>query len=102
MISSALARVRAISQVRPEDLRVELAKEQQIRRARRGGGPMASYLGWTGYGNLGDEVLHEAHEALFPSLSVVPFRPALPAPYPECGPDGTEDELGCRESPCGG
>ena len=78
MMSAATARLRAISQVRPQDLKVELDKEIRIARARRGGALLASYLGWTGYGNLGDEVLFEAHRALFPGLEVVPFRPPHP------------------------
>lgn len=36
------------------------------------------YIGWVGYGNLGDEALYEAHRLLFPALNFMPFRVTKP------------------------
>ncbi len=54
--------------------RVELAKDFMTMRATASGRPFNGYLGWTGYGNLGDEAVYEAFDALFPSEHFVPFR----------------------------
>ncbi|MDO5501148.1 MAG: polysaccharide pyruvyl transferase family protein [Propionibacteriaceae bacterium] len=63
-----------LAQVRPRDLRIELSNELAVARALRQDRPLATYIGWTGQGNLGDEILLEAHERLFPGLSLVPFQ----------------------------
>jgi polysaccharide pyruvyl transferase WcaK-like protein len=62
-------------QVRPRDVVVELAKERDIFNGLQTNKPLASYIGWTGQGNLGDEVLLEAHQLLFGDFTVVPYRP---------------------------
>lgn len=67
--------IEGLRQVRLHDLAIEARKEGQIVRALRSGRPLASYIGWTGQGNLGDEVLYDAHVAMFPAMSIVPFRP---------------------------
>lgn len=67
-------RLKAISQIRPNDIRIELAKERDILQGIRKGKPLAYYIGWTGHGNLGDEILFDAHKALFPRLEFVPYR----------------------------
>lgn len=54
--------------------RVELAKDFTTMKATATGKPFNGYLGWTGYGNLGDEAVYEAFDALFPSEHFVPFR----------------------------
>jgi len=69
------ARIAGLLQVRPKDIAVELSKELEIFNGFRELKPMASYIGWTGQGNLGDEVLLEAHRLLFGDFSVVPYRP---------------------------
>jgi len=73
--------LQGLLQVRPHDLAVELGKEMAIARALGDGKPLGAYIGWTGHGNLGDEVLYEAHKVLFPHLSVVPYRPDFTAKY---------------------
>jgi hypothetical protein len=35
---------------------------------------LAPYIGLLGYNNLGDEVLYEAHQKLFPSHKLIPYR----------------------------
>lgn len=52
----------------------ESKKELQVLRGVAGAKPMISYMGWTGHNNLGDEILYDAHVALFPRMNVVPFR----------------------------
>lgn len=33
-----------------------------------------AYMGWVGYNNLGDEILYDAHVALFPRLKMLPYQ----------------------------
>ena len=73
--------IQGLRQVRPHDLVVEFSKELAIARALGAGKPLGAYIGWTGQGNLGDEVLYEAHQVLFPDLSLVPYRPDFTAKY---------------------
>lgn len=54
---------------------IELRKERAIFEALDSKAPLVSYIGWTGHNNLGDEILYEAHQALFPRLRFVPYRP---------------------------
>lgn len=56
--------------------RVELAKDFTAIKAAASGKPINGYLGWTGYGNLGDEAVFEAFDALFKAEHFVPFRVA--------------------------
>lgn len=79
MIAPNVDRMKAILQVRPRDIRVEIEKELEIARARQGSVPLATYVGWTGFGNLGDEMMLEVHRGLFPALTVLPYRPGAPA-----------------------
>jgi hypothetical protein len=69
------ARISGLLQVRPRDIAVELAKELEIFNGFQKRKPLASYIGWTGQGNLGDEVLLESHRLLFSDFLVVPYRP---------------------------
>ena len=69
------ARITGLLQVRPSDFAVEFSKELEILDGFRGLKPMASYIGWTGQGNLGDEVLLTSHQLLFGDFAVVPYRP---------------------------
>lgn len=39
-----------------------------------GGSTIVPYIGLVGYHNLGDDVLYEAHQKLFPSHRLVPYR----------------------------
>lgn len=57
-----------------KNIGLELRKEQAILKALAGKEPLVSYIGWTGHNNLGDEILYEAHQALFPGVRFVPFR----------------------------
>lgn len=52
----------------------ESAKELSLINALRNGKPIVAYLGWTGFANLGDEILYDAHVHLFPHLNIVPYR----------------------------
>jgi len=72
---SITSRIRGILQVRPRDFAVELAKELEIINGFKQQSHLASYVGWTGQGNLGDEVLLQSHQLLFKDFSVVPYRP---------------------------
>jgi Polysaccharide pyruvyl transferase len=36
--------------------------------------PRAAYIGWVGHNNLGDEVLQEAHQVLFPGVALSVYR----------------------------
>ncbi len=70
-----MSKIMGLMQVRPRDLAVELRKEYEILRGYGQRKPLASYIGWTGQGNLGDEILLDAHKRLFPELAIVPYRP---------------------------
>ena len=43
-------------------------------RSLRSGRPRAAYVGFVGYGNLGDEVLLQAHMELFTGIDLQPYR----------------------------
>lgn len=66
-------RLVALSQIRLKDVFIELQKEGEIMKGMRLGRPLVAYAGWTGHGNLGDDILFDAHKALFPRLTFVPF-----------------------------
>lgn len=57
-----------------DEIKREGAKEARVLKGMQGPKPMVSYMGWTGHNNLGDEILYDAHVALFPRLNIVPFR----------------------------
>ncbi len=57
-----------------KDQKIEVKKERDILNALSANKPLVSYIGWTGHNNLGDEILYQAHQALFPRLSFVPYR----------------------------
>ncbi len=54
----------------PAALRHELRTIDGLRGAR----PRAAYIGFVGYGNLGDEALLEAHRRLFPGVELAVYR----------------------------
>ncbi len=54
----------------PAALRHELRAIEGLRSDR----PRAAYIGFVGYGNLGDEALLEAHRRLFPDVDLVVYR----------------------------
>jgi polysaccharide pyruvyl transferase WcaK-like protein len=76
MIEERMNRLKAIAQVRPKDLAVELRKEFAIQTSFSSRKPVASYIGWTGQGNLGDEILMQAHQKLFSEFEIAPYRPS--------------------------
>ncbi len=48
----------------------DIAAATKIARNKR----IVPYIGLTGYHNLGDDVLYQAHQALFPQVDLVPYR----------------------------
>jgi polysaccharide pyruvyl transferase WcaK-like protein len=67
-------RIKNAAQFYAADFIRESKKERQIVAGIVSAKPSISYMGWTGHNNLGDELLYEAHVALFPDFTIVPFR----------------------------
>jgi len=53
-------------------IKVEKSRDAASIRAIITGKPLNGYVGWTGYGNLGDEAVYEAAKVLMPTIT--PFR----------------------------
>lgn len=62
-------------------LKVEYLKDSRMINAIVSGHPVNGYIGWTGYGNLGDEVVYEAYEKLFPGSNFTEFRISRPVKW---------------------
>jgi polysaccharide pyruvyl transferase WcaK-like protein len=71
---SIIKRIKNAAQFYVTDFIRESKKERRIMAGIASPKPSISYMGWTGHNNLGDELLYEAHVALFPDFNVVPFR----------------------------
>lgn len=69
-----LKRIKNAAKFYADEYKREANKKRAVRTAAKDDTPMISYMGWTGHNNLGDEILYDAHKALFPNLAVVPFR----------------------------
>ena len=51
-----------------------LRYEVSVLRSLWSGRPRAAYVGFVGYGNLGDEVLLQAHQGLFAGIDLTTYR----------------------------
>jgi polysaccharide pyruvyl transferase WcaK-like protein len=71
-----LTRIKNAASFYKDEFKREGAKELAMLHAAATTKPAFAYMGWVGHNNLGDEILYEAHVALFPELHVVPFRPS--------------------------
>lgn len=57
----------------------EYKKDRQTIKAIVSNKPINGYIGWTGYGNLGDEAIYESYQKLFPGSNFTEFRMGRPA-----------------------
>lgn len=72
-----VARFKNAAHFYTQHFRREARKEIALMRALANGKPIVSYMGWTGFANLGDEILYKAHQELFPHMNVVSYRKSV-------------------------